>query len=218
MKAKTAVIYGDSISTRNYGNGGYEQYIKHELGLDVIHNHAISASALTDGTPNNLIRLLDDESMLHPDADLVVLWHGTNDWYWGAPVGNPMSGDLENESTYVGALNHAVRKIRAAAPQAKILCLTPLWRLQAPDGCETVAEAWINSNKIGATLRDYCHTLQEMSQLLCFPVLDMRSLTNFNEFNHPVYQPDMVHPSDAGYRVIADILCGFIKTYIFPEN
>jgi len=218
MTAKTLVIYGDSISTRNYPNGGYGQCLQQQLGLETVYNHAIGASALTDGTPNNLIRLLDDESKLHADADLVIIWHGTNDWYWGAPVGDIAGGDLENEGTYVGALNHAIRKIRTAAPQAKLICMTPIWRYQAPDGCTAAAEAWSNPNKIGATLRDYCNALQEMSRLLCFPVVDLRTLTNFNEFNQPVYQPDLVHPSDAGHQVIADILCAFIRAYVFPKG
>lgn len=212
MNIKTAVIYGDSISTSDYGKGGYEPYLRQKLGIETVYNHAIGASALTDGTYCSLIRLLDDSAYLHADADLVILWHGTNDWYWGAPVGIPGSADMEDERTYVGALNHAVRKIRAAAPSALMISMTPLWRFQAPDGCETAAEAWTNPNRAGAVLWDYSDALLEMSRILCFPVVDLRALTGFNEFNYPVYLPDMVHPSDPGYRIISDILCSFLRS------
>lgn len=213
MKMKTAAIYGDSISTRECGNGCYEIYLKRDLGIETVYNHAIGASALTDGTYCNLIRLLDDEANLHDDVDLVILWHGTNDWYWGARIGVPGTSDMEDESTYVGALNHAVRKIRAAAPGAKLLSMTPLWRREKPDGCETAGEAWNHPNKLGHTLREYCQALQAMGQILDFPVLDIRTLTNFDASTALVCQPDNVHPSAEGYRIIAGYLLEFLRNW-----
>ena len=110
MKVRTAVIYGDSISARQYGAGGYEALIKQELSIDVIHNHAISASGLAEGTPDCLVRLLEDPSRLHPEAELVILWHGTNDWYWGVEAGDPESRD---STRFAGALRNCVGKIRS---------------------------------------------------------------------------------------------------------
>ena len=212
MQIKTTVIYGDSISTSEYPCGGYGIQLQQAMGIKTLHNHAIGASGLTEGTPNNLVQLLENPQNLHDDADLVILWHGTNDWYWGVPVGVPGTEDMQNRKTYVGALTEAVTKIRAAAPQARVLCMTPLCRRETPDGCTETGEAWLNPNKIGVPLRDYCDALEEMSRILCFPVLDLRRLTNFNPQNFHIYQPDGVHPSDAGHRVIADILQGFLKS------
>ena len=210
MNIKKAAIYGDSISTTGYPCGGYGTLLGEKLGIETVYNHAIGASGLTEGTPNNLVQLLEDPLNLHEDVDLAILWHGTNDWYWGAPVGIPGTADMRNPKTYVGALTEAVTRIRAAAPRARILAMTPLWRVETPDGCREKAEAWNCPNKLGFTLRDYAHALEEMSSILCFPVVDLRRLTNFNGRNTHIYQPDGVHPSDEGHRVIADILAGFL--------
>ncbi len=213
IKIKTAVIYGDSISTADFGNGGYGKLIKEKLGIETLYNHAISASAMTDGTPNNLIRLLDDEANLHSDAELVIIWHGTNDWYWGAPIGEYHENGRQDENTFIGALVNSVLRIRKCAPTAKIVYLTPLWRYQNPDRCDKVAEAWTNKNAVGLTLCDYYNAIIDMSRLMCFPVIDMRTWTNFNRSNHSIYQPDLVHPSEEGYKIIADIICGHIKNF-----
>ena len=134
MNIKKAAIYGDSISTTGYPCGGYGTLLGEKLGIETVYNHAIGASGLTEGTPNNLVQLLEDPLNLHEDVDLAILWHGTNDWYWGAPVGIPGTADMRNPKTYVGALTEAVTRIRAAAPRARILAMTPLWRVETPDG------------------------------------------------------------------------------------
>ena len=49
-------------------------------------------------TPNSLISLLENQENLPKDADLIIIWHGTNDWYWGAPLGDIDSLD---DSTFM---------------------------------------------------------------------------------------------------------------------
>ena len=207
---KKLVIYGDSISTIECANGGYQSKLMPKIPFDVVCNHAVGASGLATGTPNNLISILEDPSKVHADADLVLLWHGTNDWYWGTPLGEETDID---PSTYYGGLKVAVERIRQAAPQAKIMAFTPLFRLQAPDGCEIEAEAYDNPNKIGLTLAAYRDALIRVGARYSFPVVDLRTLTNFNLYNYPIYMPDKVHPSESGCEVLATIMANHIKLY-----
>ena len=209
MKVRTAVIYGDSISARQYGAGGYEALIKQELSIDVIHNHAISASGLAEGTPDCLVRLLEDPSKLHPEAELVILWHGTNDWYWGVEAGDPESRD---STRFAGALRNCVGKIRSVSPGAVIILLTPLWRYQAPDGDKIPGDAWLLPNRAGTCQKEIYDMVFEMGRRLNIPVLDIRKLSGIGRHNWEQLLPDMVHPSEEGYRIICRFLCDFIRT------
>lgn len=200
---KTLVIYGDSISALTCGRGGYHMILKEMLGNPVLYNHAISASALTRNTYLSTSELLENSENIHADADVVILWHGTNDWYWGAEVGNRFS---ESDLTYCGAIRNAVNKIRDAAPLCKIIMPTPLFRLQAPDCCHYVREAYDNPNKRGYTQKDYYDAVMDMSEEMCFSVVDLRRLTNFSRQSMTVYQPDGIHPSEAGCEVVASLI------------
>lgn len=207
-KIKTAVIYGDSISTTEYGNGGYEKMLKDRLNIDTIYNHAICASGITNTTPDNLVSLIKDDNNIHPNADLIIIWHGTNDWYWGSRIGT--MGNT-NENTFIGAINSVIQKLRKACPLADIVYLTPLFRYQNADQCELISEAYVNPNKEGFTLEDYYDVIIEMSKRLCFTTVDMRTFANFHYHNASEYLPDFVHPSKKGYEKITDILCNHIN-------
>lgn len=203
-KIRTAVIYGDSISTRNHGAGGYEELLKEEMGIQTIYNHAISSSGLCTETPDNLVDLLEKEGRVHPEADLIIIWHGTNDWYWGADVGRK---ETKNTSTFLGALCHIVKILEKSCPTANLVWLTPIYRCEAPNGLEVAGEAYVTPNLVGKTQKDFTDALIEASGELCFPVIDMRRLANINAANAQVYLEDGVHPNRQGYLRINDILC-----------
>lgn len=197
------MIYGDSISTSLVGDGGYEVKLRENLGLKTFCNHAIAASGMSTATPDNLVTLLENSANLHADADLIILWHGTNDWYWGSEVGEIGS---EDPATFSGALCKNVRTIRAAAPRAQLVCLTPIFRWQQPDGCETLAEAYQNPNKLGYTMKEYIDVIYAAAQLMCFRVIDMRTLSGISAENEKLYLSDGIHPNKAGCELIADII------------
>lgn len=205
---KTAVIYGDSISTTEYGGGGYQALIQKELHIETIYNHAISASGLSASTPDNLVSLLKKPENLHSDAELIIIWHGTNDWYWGAPIGESDTNDL---TTFTGGAKFAIETIRKNSPMANIIWLTPMYRFQEPFNCCVQAEAWENKNAADHTQADYEKTIIDLSKKYCFPVIDMRRLTNFNAYNAEKFLPDNIHPSRDGYLRIAKIISSYVK-------
>ncbi len=209
MNQPTLAIYGDSISIK-YEGGGWPQKIEKHIAFKTIYNHAIGGSGISRTTPNNTLSLLDDENNLHPDADIVIIWHGTNEWYWGAPLGKP---DDESEDTYAGAISSAVHKLRAVNPEVKIIWMTPLFRHQAPNMVESTEEAWDTKNKSGFTMKDYIEMIWEQSNRLCFPVIDLRRLTNFSKENKHLYYRDIAHPSEKGFELIADLIARHLKQW-----
>lgn len=198
-------IYGDSISTVEYGDGGYEEMLRIDNGLEKIYNHAVSATCLTAVMPDSGIEIIKKKENRHPDADVIILWHGTNDWYYGNQLGEDADTD---ELTFCGALNSAIRLLKDTNPEAKIILPTPLLRWQAPvDGEE--GEALLVKNRIGITQTGYTDAIRCIGLREGCIVIDMRKETGFTVQDIARYLPDGVHPSKEGYKVI---------TRIFTEN
>lgn len=205
------VIFGDSISTPLIGDGGYEVRLWQLLAPREFHNFAVPQSGASVGTPDSVVKMLTLYGDVCDGADVVILWHGTNDWYWGAQPGNCGSQDGE---TYIGALELAIRNIRSHAPDALLVMATPLYRRQAPDGCQTEGDAWITPNKVGATLADYDSALRKAAQAYAVPLVEMRVLTGFCEQNCGRFLPDHVHPGKEGCDMIAGIFAEHIEHFM----
>lgn len=107
-KVKKIVIYGDSLSTGTHGEGGYEGFLKKTFQAEIV-NYAVGSSGLSFASPNNAASILIEPQNIPEDADVVFMWHGTNDWYWGCPIGNIKD---ETPDTFYGAIKTAVRCIR----------------------------------------------------------------------------------------------------------
>lgn len=196
------VIYGDSLSTGTHGEGGYEGFLRETYHVESV-NYAVGSSGLSTATPNNTCEILADPENIPADADLVLLWHGTNDWYWGAPAGH--LGD-KTPDTFHGAIHTAIHCIREKLPDAVFVYMTPIFRLEQPDGCESVGIAYETPNKLGFTMESYYQALLEESIREGFFVIDMRRCVGIHEYNHEKYLEDKVHPNKAGYEKICRVL------------
>lgn len=213
-KVKKIVIYGDSISTVNHGDGGYEGYLRERFSAEVV-NYAISASGLSLITPNNTVSILADEGNIPKDADLILMWHGSNDWYWGSPIGNLLDGASD---TFLGAVGEAVRRIRRAAPEAAFVWMTPIFRYEAPDEGSAAGNAYETENKVGNTLFDYYQALKQASVYHGFPVIDLRRLCGIHEGNQHLYLEDRVHPNKAGYERIFRVMERQLKDVLYDAG
>ena len=212
MQTPILAIYGDSISTDSYPGGGWPSRLCAQLSIETRYNHAISASGLSATTPNNTITKVEQPDWQHPDANIALIWHGTNDWYWGAPVGTPGNCD---PNTYAGAIERMIGTLRRINPEVKIVWMTPIFRHQppfevVPNRC---GEAWNTPNRIGATMRDYVEVLEQQSRRLCFPLIDLRTLTGFGEENKHLYYRDIAHPSDVGFDRITDLIARHLRLW-----
>ena len=202
------VIFGDSISTPLIGDGGYEALLCRLLQPNELYNFAVPQSGASSVTPDHVMHILNLQSDACAGADVVILWHGTNDWYWGASVGKCGSRD---GTTYIGAMELAIDRIRRYAPEALVITATPLYRHQAPDGSQISGDAWFIPNKAGATLADYDRALREVARAYSVPLVEMRVLTGFCEQNSERFLPDNVHPGTEGCDMIARIFAGQIE-------
>lgn len=211
FKGLKLAIYGDSLSTGTHGEGGYEAMLKESLGLLETFNLSVGSSSLSKGSPGCMADLLE-EGRLPEACDIILVWHGSNDWYWGVPSGN--QSDRE-PSTFYGAISYAINTLRREFPKARIIWVNPIYRMERPDGGELAGDAFQTPNKSGNTLGDYVDILERASLIHGFPVIDMRRLSGIHAYNAGYYLEDGVHPNKNGYVLIHSILDSEIRRLIF---
>ena len=140
------------------------------------------------------------------DADIVVVFGGTNDFGHGdAPIGT-MSD--RTPYTFYGALHCLYTALIEKYPDVPIVALTPLHRIteDIPTGDNKPAPV--------GTLKEYVNIIREVAEYYSLPVLDLFKESGLQP-KIPViqqkYVPDGLHPNDAGNEILAHKIARFLE-------
>ena len=129
------------------------------------------------------------------DADVVVIFGGTNDYGHGdSSFGNVDSED-ENVYTFCGAVNSLISALKRDFPKAELVFMTPLHRKDEDEPRRAG----------GAPLAEYAHALRVICARRGVKVIDLFAMNPLDAAD-PELIPDGVHPSDAGHAVLAQIV------------
>ena len=143
---------------------------------------------------------------MDPDADIVVVWGGTNDFGHGdVPFGTI---DDRDNTTFYGALHCLYRDLWEKYPTATIVVMTPLHRIGEHD---TLNE---HGNPVIAPFKDIAQAIREVAAYYSFPVVDLYATSNLNPelpIIKETFMPDGLHPNDAGHERIFSRLLGVLK-------
>ena len=147
------------------------------------------------------------DSMI-PDADVVVVFGGTNDFGHGdAPFGNIHDMDPR---TFCGAYHHLCRKLITRYPEAQLVIMTPLHR-----DSEDKADVNEWGVRLTTNLEGYVDAIMKVAAFYAIPVLDLFRVSGIQSRVPELkerYIPDGLHPNDAGHVRIAEKLIGFMNT------
>lgn len=202
LEGLTINFLGDSI-TEGVGVADakniYHQRIKEKYGLEMAYNYGVSGTRIArqtvpaaDNTKFDLTFELRAEVM-NRNADAVVVFGGTNDYGHGdAPFGEK---DSTNIHTFCGAVNSLINKLKKDFPDAKIIFMTPLHRLNEENP----------SQPDGKTLKDYAAALREICAKHDTPVIDLFEINPLDPADGSVV-PDGLHPNDNGHAVMAEVI------------
>ena len=203
---------GDSI-TEGYGTSGEAAQFVTLIGTHygaVCRNYGISGTRIArQSTPSENPRHdLDFPSRvpeMDPDADIVVVFGGTNDYGHGdAPVG---SMEDRTKATFYGGLHELYRSLIEKYPEARIVVLTPLHRLNEDNPCGSCKPAPV------APLKRYVEIIREVAEYYALPVLDLFAMSGLQPAGPVIqekYVPDGLHPNDAGHAILADKIGEFL--------
>ncbi len=156
--------------------------------------------------PNWDKNFIDRVDIMDSDADIIVVFGGTNDFGHGdAPLGNM---DSRSEYTFYGALHTLYTKLIEKYPESSIVVLTPIHRTSEDnirgDGYKEPA----------GPLKTYVEIIREVAEYYSLPVLDLFKVSGMQP-KIPVikekYIPDGLHPNDAGHLILADKIGKFLE-------
>lgn len=214
LKGKKINFLGDSI-TEGHGCSGEEHFFTTLIGQRygaVCRNYGIGGTRLArqfkpSENPRHDLDFPSRVAEMDPDADIVVVFGGTNDFGHGdAPMGDFSD---RTKDTFCGALHELYRSLLEKYPEAVIVVITPLRRATENDptggGC-----------KPGAThvLRDYVEKIRQAAEYYSLPVLDLFAMSGMQpavEIIRERFMPDGLHPNDAGHVILADRIGAFLE-------
>lgn len=209
---------GDSI-TQGVGASSsetvYHALLAKEAGLAEARNYGISATrfALQKGTEarpkddyvdvNSFCERFDK---MDDDADVVVVFGGTNDYGHGdAPLGGFSD---RTPDTFYGACHYLFSGLVKKYLGKTIVIMTPLHRIGESRNTGT-EKTWGSG-----TLREYVNIIREVAEYYSLPVLDLYASSGLQPEIKEIqdnYIPDGVHPNDNGNAVIARKLKMFLQ-------
>ncbi|MBQ2930174.1 MAG: SGNH/GDSL hydrolase family protein [Clostridia bacterium] len=139
---------------------------------------------------------------MDPDADLIVVFGGTNDFGHGdAPFGEFSDRTAD---TFCGALHVLYTALLEKYPDKQIMVMTPLHR-----SSENIP------NMHGKILAEYVDMIRKAAEYYSLPVLDLWAVSGIQPAV-PVmkekYMPDGLHPNDAGHVILTNKIAKFIET------
>lgn len=216
LKNKIAVFLGDSI-TEGAGTSceenRYYNILKKKYGLKEAIGYGVGGTRLAiqkqpSASPkyDQFFSMRADE--MTEDADIVVVFGGTNDYGHGdAPLGTFFD---KTPYTFYGACHELYKKLIEKYPQSIIVIVTPLHRVDEmnPRG---------EGNKLEdvAPLSVYVDIIKEVARYYSLPVCDLYANSGLQPNVSVIkekYIPDGLHPNDKGNEIIAERLGEFLKS------
>lgn len=215
IKNKKINFLGDSI-TEGHGvadkNNIYLNRLLAEVPLAKARNYGIGGTRIAPQRHQSENPVWDKDFVsryedMDPDADIVVVFGGTNDFGHGdAPFG--FFSDRTPE-TFCGACHTLMSGLITKYLRSTVVFMTPLHRLaeNSPRGDGT-------KKSDAPPLEEYVRMIRRTAEYYSIPLLDLYSLSGIQP-NVPAvrsaYCPDGLHPNDAGHSLIADRLRGFLE-------
>ena len=207
-KPITWVAIGDSITYLNdhpneAGNRitkGYLTLIKEKFpNLEVVNKGYNGWTA---------VRIAEEFAKLEiPKAEVYSIFLGTNDWWRGNPLGTIQDyKNASGTSTVAGSFREIINQIRSLNPEAKIILITPMKRVDF---------VYINNyknnalgsyrDKNGQSLESFSALLKEIAQLGDFEFVDL------------YHQKGMDHADLVKFKRLKDPATGEYKNFPYPD-
>jgi lysophospholipase L1-like esterase len=196
---------GDSI-TEGVGASSYETcYVSRFAAMTgaICRNYGISGTRIARRKVPYEIPEFDRDfnsryHLMEEDADVIVVFGGTNDYGHGdAPIGEMSDRTVW---TFYGALHCLYTGILERWPESTIVIMTPLHR------------EWEDLDT--PHLQPFVDAIREVAEFYSLPVLDLWATSGLQP-RVPIikekYFADHVHPADAGHQVIANKLKRFLE-------
>lgn len=186
--------YNDNVSAAF--TKGYQTRVREVLPFKRFSNKGVNGGVLASAI----------SQVSH--ADYYTIEHGINDWGHSTPVGT--IDDYKNNTdngTFAANYRKLIDAIYKANPKAMIVLCTP----RKGYGFGTYLPADCNMPHNGIYLRQYAEIVRQIAEYESLPVADFFEYCG-NQHNLAKLSIDVaLHPNDAGYQLMADVLVKAMK-------
>lgn len=214
LKGKKIVFLGDSITEGACATSLDKSYwgVLGSLSGAIVRGYGIGGTRIAEqmvktDAPEDKLPFITRVDKMDEDADIVVVFGGTNDYGHGdAPLGKMTD---RTDDTFYGAMHNLCKALIERYPNSLIVIMTPMHR--------TNEESLVNERGVRnvATLKEYVYAEKQVAEYYSLPILDMYAMGYLNP-NVPIikkiYMTDGLHPNDAGHELIAKRLLGFLNS------
>lgn len=217
-KYKVINVLGDSI-TQGVGASSTEKSypsVLAKLTGAKVNNYGLSCSRITEiqGGLSNPGSFIDRMYNMDRSADLIIVFGGTNDfWFGDCPIGKKTDTKV---NTFYGALNTMIPYLKNAYPNSDIVFVTPYQQSKDADVNKPYKRSTYGNCGSG-TLSQYRKAMLNRCEYYGIPVLDLYADFELNTADnrqalekYGQFLCDGVHLNDAGYNLLARKIYKFV--------
>ena len=216
LDGKKIIFLGDSI-TRGCGTSGRDAFfttlLQRDCHLALARNYGIAGTRYARQKKPSAVLFFDLDfcmraGTMRKDADIVVVFGGTNDFGHGdAPFGTDSD---RTPATFCGACHFLYQELKTRYPEAVIVIIPPLHRT-GEDNPLGDGSKKSPCPPLSAYVEQICRTAAQYS----LPVLDLYHAGVLDPNDPQVmeeYVPDGLHPNDAGHAILAEKIREFLES------
>ena len=210
VNGKKVYFLGDSITAGAIASKPEHAYVNvfSVLTGAIIKNYGVGGTRIARQTVASKDASFDQDFIMRldsmdDDADLVVVFGGTNDFGHGDAKMGTSSDD--SPYTFYGACKTLYNGLKNKYPDAKLVVVLPL--------NSVICEPVLIKHGREVSINDYRKIINEVAVDFGFYVLDLTDLEQLNptiEQSNKDYFVDGLHPNDKGHEIIAQKLAEFI--------
>lgn len=208
LSGKKVVFYGDSITAQNK----FPVIVKEYYGINAI-NMGVGGSTIfyrSNSDMSSDTRINNIPS----DADIVMIMGGTNDWGKIQIEDELIYSNGFDRTKFKGAIAYIVQHIQAQCPNAKIIWCTTIGGQNETRATNSPTIQYLpQKDSFGQSGYTFRSAEIEVCNILGIEVCDTWSC-GINGNNAYTMIGDTVHPTDAGAKLIANYIIGYLKSVI----
>ncbi len=203
----SANFLGDSITEGRNIEKPFHQRIAEQYHMKVARNYGIGGTRIArkrvpSVNPRHDLCFCDRFAEMDPDAELIVVFGGTNDYGHGdALLGTP---EDRTPDTFWGACHYLFRGLIERYPTARIVVMTPLHRAG-----ETNPRGDGYKTENLAPLLTYVEIVRAAAAFYSLPIIDLWESCGIQPdipASREAFTLDGLHPNEAGHARMADYI------------